>query len=554
MLPLLVRQQQLLLLQHSPLERLPPLLALTAVAWRHGRAQQPERLRWCRTFVRLPLASGMPVSRGRSGLAVALSRRSCSASLYSLLDRAIRRCGPHLPVSGWDAEADSPSLGERRANRAGGRRRLQTSADIVRLFMKPDKRKRSEELPAPASASGLLPTAYDLVTAPMAPTPAARWVPTGSRTSVPAQCSRWHRWKLAYPPSAPPRKGPHLPAMAGPATFLDAAGLWPRWIGGACLPACATRLRRDRVLLPPSASPQRPPQTRARWRRLPRRVQRDTSAVHCCSLGAQTAVASPRRPPLQISPRRPGRRDSQHCPSLAAGRSSLGYSGPAGFLSPSKRSRAIAGTDAGADTGMVQAPSPDAIVSRGGIDAVDAGPAAKRGRTGGVRVGGGAVATSSASCQAAQRLLRTLEMLDVPPLVQTKAAVARLAPPAAGDSGADSAATPAPPLGFDGGSARSTGAGQACLSALSAAPPTRSCVDMTPASTATSRAGGPLADSPALFGTSSASGATEAAASAASRISSKARRRPRSAEPPPARGAPKPASPASMVSERRAGR
>ena len=143
---------------------------------------------------------------------------------------------------------------------------LQTSADIVRLFMKPDKRSAARTprpCRRPACCRRL--TTWSLL--PMAPTPAARWVPTGSRTSVPAQCSRWHRWKLAYPPSVrrrararTSRRWPaprHLPRRCRASAWMDRRRVPTS--------ACATRLRRDQVLLPPSASPQRPPQTRARW-------------------------------------------------------------------------------------------------------------------------------------------------------------------------------------------------------------------------------------------------------------------------------------------------
>ena len=175
----------------------------------------------------------MPVSRGRSGLAVALSRRSCSASLYSLLDRAIRRCGPHLPVSGWDAEADSPSR-ERRANRAGGRRAANFGrhcAPFHEAGQAQAQRGRRARVGVRLAADGLRP----------------------------GHCSRWHRrrrrggcrlargrrcqrnaaagtagsWHIRLPCAA--AQGPAPPGDGRPpATFLDAAGLWPRWIGGAC--------------------------------------------------------------------------------------------------------------------------------------------------------------------------------------------------------------------------------------------------------------------------------------------------------------------------------
>ena len=427
---------------------------------------------------------------------------------------------------------------------------LQTSADIVRLFMKPDKRKRSEDA-APASASGLLPTAYDLVTAPdgtdAGGAVGADWLADVGASAM-QPLAPLEVGISAF--RAPPRKGPHLPAMAGPpppSSTLPGFGLdgRRRVPTSACATVCAAI--RCCSPSPPTNARRRHGRGGGGFRVECSGIPRQSTAAAC----TQTAVASPRRPPLQISPRRPGRRDSQHCPSLAAGRSSLATAvPPASSLRRNDRAQSLGRT-------RVRTPAwcrrprrtRSSVVAASTLPTRDPQPSAA-----GQCAWAVGPATSSASCQAAQRLLRTLEMLDVPPLVQTKAAVARLAPPAAGDSGADSAATPAPPLGFDGGSARSTGAGQACLSALSAAPPTRSCVDMTPASTATSRAGGPLADSPALFGTSSASGATGAAASATSRISSKAPPPPSFGGATPGSGAPKPSSPASMVSERRAGR
>ena len=354
------------------------------------------------------------------------------------------------------------------AQRADTDRPLQTASDVVRLFMRADKRQKQQATATADEAGSLLPAAYDVP-------------PTGASAATQGIAARLLAETTVAQPLTPLPPGVGLSAFRMPTRPLAPPPAHEDVWGAQGLAAASTlpSLGLDAAAPPPRYNLCDPASASA--------TPAAFAAAAGSSAASNVAAGSLFGSPL-LSP-----------PSAQYSRASFGvapepaaqWAAGLGARAPALAGRPSGATKRGRDAGLATAdgdgaPSPGyAGVHEGGGaaplgDSTASEPAAKAARRAGIGGAGSApLATSSASCRAAHRILRTLEMLDLPPIqtTTTRPAMPTFPPPTA--TGAAASAAPAAAL---------TASGASCLAALAAAPsalaappPLRSCVDITPA-------------------------------------------------------------------------
>ena len=320
-----------------------------------------------------------------------------------------------------------------------------TSKDIIKFLMRPDKRQQKRQ-------SSLLPNAYGSLDPEAAggsgAGSAAAWLAATSDSG--GSLSAFRKPPRAPAPLAPPPRADDTLALPGAAFGLTSRGLE---VPAPFFRLCDAPVPSSSYGAIYGASPSVRP-----------------AATTLCG-ARSSAFAS--FPPVS---------------SAVSGASKRGWSAVAPAYAPADK--AVAAAPAGSPSGEL--PQPPSGTAGGEM------PALKAARRSSVaaRYGAAPLATSTASCQAAQRILRTLEMLDVPPVSLSSKPLAAAAAglPTGLPVFEGAAARLVPPGATERAVLGELGVPPTAARSAAGLPPMRSAMDQSPM-------GAPNGSSTALFGT-----------------------------------------------------